>query len=131
MLPYTCKMQSGLHDLYIINKLADLNESEETQENIKKPDILKLFGDRNDVTALLDYERKYDGFLGNVFYVSVFLLENRHKERGKFVCSQHLSLWKGDFNEALKEAIERNAVTPWLISLAPMVSPKSVACLCC
>lgn len=63
------------------------------------------------------------------FIYFVFLLENRHKEKSKFVCAQHLSLWKGDLNETLKEAIEKNAVTPWLISLAPMVSPKSVTCI--
>lgn len=79
MMQYTCKMQCSPYDLEIIKCLANLNETEEKPINDKneestkeKPEALKLFGDRNDMTAILEYERKYNTFLRNVFYIFCF-----------------------------------------------------------
>lgn len=54
----------------------------------------------------------------------MFVVEQHHEDRKKYLCYQQLSLWKGDFAETLKEAIKNGTVNPWLISMAPMVSPK-------
>lgn len=45
-------------------------------------------------------------------------------EKKKYICNQHISLWKGDIAETLRKAIKNGTVNPWLISMAPMVSPK-------
>lgn len=50
--------------------------------------------------------------------------EENNLRAGKSHRAHHISLWIGDIAETIKEAIEKDDVTPFLISLAPMVSPK-------
>lgn len=51
-------------------------------------------------------------------------LEAVLREKGKFSLSNTLSLFKGDINAKIKKAVEERRVTPWIIMMAPMVSPK-------
>lgn len=67
-------------------------------------------------TALIDYNL--------VEQISCNFSESLNVEKKNFTANQHLSLWKGDLNEKIKEAIDKECVTPWLINMAPMVSPK-------
>ncbi|GJQ82382.1 hypothetical protein Trydic_g447 [Trypoxylus dichotomus] len=82
---------------------------ENVQVEIKKTnnfDITKLFGDKSDILELLEMEQQ------------------KHVEKKNYTSHQHLALWRGNLAEALREAIDKRTVNPWLISMAPMVSPK-------
>lgn len=55
---------------------------------------------------------------------SISFVEEKHLKSGKRLQAHHISLWKGNIAETIKQAIADGTVTPFLISLAPMVSPK-------
>ncbi|KRT79031.1 WD40 domain-containing protein, partial [Oryctes borbonicus] len=88
-------------------KPTDLEPAQDVDAEVMNNfDITKLFGDKSEVLQLLEMEQE------------------KHAEKKKYINYQHLALWKGNLAEALKEAISNQTVTPWLISMAPMVSPK-------
>ncbi|KAI4463478.1 gem-associated protein 5 [Holotrichia oblita] len=115
MLTLTAKAQNNPSKVFEACKRSfSFNNSEQQENTVKSEDnsnvndfdVTKLFGDKDDLLELLETEQQH------------------HVDRKKYVCCQQLSLWKGDFAETLKEAIKNGTVNPWLISMAPMVSPK-------
>ncbi|XP_060517514.1 gem-associated protein 5-like isoform X2 [Cylas formicarius] len=77
-----------------------------SQKSSGEPSALQLFGSREDMLKIVDANIK------------------TLNSRGKYQSSNTLSLWKGDINCAIKDAIKEKRVTPWILSLCPMVSPK-------
>ncbi|KAG5877680.1 hypothetical protein JTB14_003835 [Gonioctena quinquepunctata] len=71
-----------------------------------KADILDIFGTNSDMMKLISKN------------------ETIQKQRGKYNMNAMLTLFRGDISTSIKEAIQEKRVTPWLISLAPMVSPN-------
>lgn len=51
------------------------------------------------------------------------LAEELYMKKGKIAQASHISLWRGDISETIKAAIANGSVTPFLINIAPMVSP--------
>jgi len=45
------------------------------------------------------------------------------KQNGKYKGSNMLSLFRGDLDAAVREAVEQRRVDPWIIAVCPMVSP--------
>ncbi|KAJ8926424.1 hypothetical protein NQ314_021212 [Rhamnusium bicolor] len=96
----------------IVCDLRKLLEWKESLNSTEKgdgdhgPNILSLFGNSDRVLKLMDLNACI------------------HKQRGKHKLNSILSLIKGDISATIKEAIEERRVTPWIITMAPMVSPK-------
>jgi gem associated protein 5 len=84
-----------------------LASGESLVENVDNSlDPLQLFGTKQQVSQLLD--ANYD----------------QQKKEGKHKSCEMISLWKGNLEDHIQDAINENRVTPTLIVLAPMVSPK-------
>ncbi|KAL3266941.1 hypothetical protein HHI36_011091 [Cryptolaemus montrouzieri] len=70
------------------------------------PDVTQLFGTKKDVLELLAYS------------------ESSHVAKDRQEASSMVSLWKGDLKSNIQEAIVQRKLTPFLISLAPTISPS-------
>ncbi|XP_018568237.1 gem-associated protein 5 isoform X2 [Anoplophora glabripennis] len=68
--------------------------------------ILKVFGSKSDMLDVIERN------------------DTAHREKGKFSLSNTLSLFKGDIGSKIKKAVDEKRVNPWMITMAPMVSPK-------
>ncbi|XP_074038837.1 gem-associated protein 5 isoform X2 [Leptinotarsa decemlineata] len=111
ILPIFNTSRSSSHVVSDIRRLMKWKENPESvepsAEDRRHPDILDVFGASK----------------ADMFKV-ISMNENIHKSKGKFFNNTVLSLFKGDISTSIKEAIEEKRVTPYILSLAPMVSPK-------
>ena len=67
------------------------------------------------------------GFFGDDKAMSRMLAaeQNQHQTNSNIELSQHISLWRGDLAETIREAGRKRQLTDWLVSMAPMVSQRT------
>lgn len=92
----------------------------------EKLDILNIFGPNANMTNLVQENGKIRMLLSLNIFIDIMISENALMEKGQYTKLLQLSLFKGDISFTIREAIREKRVTPFIISLAPMVSPKFV-----
>ncbi|XP_072382059.1 uncharacterized protein [Diabrotica undecimpunctata] len=103
---YGGKDMKAIMDLRKIFKWKENQETEEPDEIRKSNDVLNIFGTDE---AMINLVREN---------------ELMHQKRGRYNFISTLSLFRGDLSTTIQEAIDAKRVTPQIIALAPMVSPK-------
>uniref|UniRef100_A0A6P7G133 Gem-associated protein 5-like isoform X3 n=1 Tax=Diabrotica virgifera virgifera TaxID=50390 RepID=A0A6P7G133_DIAVI len=103
---YGGKNIKAITDLRKIFRWKENQETEGPDEIRKINDVLNIFGTDD---AMINLVREN---------------EIMHQKKGKYDYISTLSLFRGDLSTTIQEAIDARRVTPQIIALAPMVSPK-------
>ncbi|XP_065159215.1 gem-associated protein 5 isoform X2 [Atheta coriaria] len=94
------KLETATADCHVMFEHYNRPKEEVAEDNL----MLKLFGNPNCISEIIDAQKDV------------------HRSKGKFALVNHLQMWSGDVGETIKKAITDGNLTPWLISVAPMIS---------
>ncbi|XP_017772200.1 PREDICTED: gem-associated protein 5 [Nicrophorus vespilloides] len=98
------KSQRDIDD--ILKDCRNLIAHRENPDSNEKSSVLKLFGTPENLSELLHEQM------------------NENLAKHKYTGFVNVALYNGNIGDAIKEAMQKDQLNPWLISLAPMVSPK-------